>query len=710
MHDLDAVDQFRWTLAKNEFPDMAVVAMRTRDALRRYGADPDAVPTDDAASRVSASVVRERIVSALDRLLVFSRREDRTKASAEKPKVYTPQPRGDVEALLPKTARVRDVLRRVDAERYRDAVRDAVVAGDRAKFVELAIQAAAPEQPAGFAAFLGEVLDIGVERRRELLQAAVSRRPGDLGLLMTLGGTYPFDKKEGVDERLRWYQAAVAAAPANAAGHTGLGLALQDKGQLDAAIACYRKAIELDPKEANGHYNLGIALLDTGQLDEATARFRKAIELDPKHAKAHDCLGIVLQNKGQLDEGIACFKKAIELDPKYAGAHNNLGIALNAGGQLDEAIACHRKAIEVDPTLALAHYNLGIALLDKGQPEEAIACHRKAIELDPKNASVHYNLGIALWGTGQLDEAISCFKKTIELDPKFARAHNNLGNALKAKGQLDEAIACYRRAIELDPKDANGHYNLGNALRDKGQLDEAIGCFEKAIELSPKYAEAHCNMGLVLARQRRFAVALTALHRGHELGAKQPGWRYPSAKWVAEAERGLAQANRLPAVLRGEDKPGDNAECLAFAQLAFDRKNFAAAARLWSEALTADLKLADDRKVQHRYNAACAAALAASGAGKDDPPPDGAAKARLRLQALDWLKAEMFAWAKLVESGPPQAKSFIAQTLKHWRDDPDLAGLREEKQLAKVPEEERAALKQLWNDVDGLLIKVGERK
>ena len=57
---------------------------------------------------------------------------------------------------------------------------------------------------------------------------------------------------------------------------------------------------------------------------------------------------------------------------------------------------------------------------------------------------------------------------------------------------------------------------------------------------------------------------------------------------------------------------------------------------------------------QHRYNAACAAALAAAGQGKAEPPPDDAAKARLRQQALDWLKAELATWTKLLESGPPQ--------------------------------------------------------
>ncbi len=104
LRDLDAVDQFRWTPDENKLPDATAVATRTREALRRFGADPDAVSVDDAAARVSASVVRERIVSALDRLLRQG-----------------------------KTTGVRALLRRVDADPYRDAVRDAILAGDRAK-------------------------------------------------------------------------------------------------------------------------------------------------------------------------------------------------------------------------------------------------------------------------------------------------------------------------------------------------------------------------------------------------------------------------------------------------------------------------------------------------------------------------------------------------------------------------------------------------
>ncbi len=58
---------------------------------------------------------------------------------------------------------------------------------------------------------------------------------------------------------------------------------------------------------------------------------------------------------------------------------------------------------------------------------------------------------------------------------------------------------------------------------------------------------------------------------------------YREAKSL-RAERELALTKRFPAILRGEDKPADNAERMTFAEIAYGSKHFAAAARLWSEA------------------------------------------------------------------------------------------------------------------------------
>jgi hypothetical protein len=143
---------------------------------------------------------------------------------------------------------------------------------------------------------------------------------------------------------------------------------------------------------------------------------------------------------------------------------------------------------------------------------------------------------------------------------------------------------------------------------------------------------------------------------------------------------------------------------LQLAYRAYEKKLHASSARLFDEALKGDPKLADDRQAQHRYNAACAAALAGCGQGKDEPAPDDAAKARLREQALNWLLAELEIWTKLLEAATPDDRKAIVQTLNHWRHvDPDLAGIRDDAAITNLPESEQSKLKKLWSDFDILL-------
>jgi tetratricopeptide (TPR) repeat protein len=471
LRDLDAVDQFRWTPAENKLPDAAAVATRTREVLAQIGADPDTVAAEEEAARLSASVVRARLVAALDRLL----RQQRTEG-------------------------VRTLLRRVDADPYRDAVRDAILAQAAARIAELAGQATALEQPPGFVAFLGESTAIPLARRRQLLQAALSRRPGDLHLLMTLGGTYPINQKDGADERVRWYQAAVAAAPRNVAAHLNLGGALHDKGQVDESIACFQKAIALDPKCALAHANLGVALARKGQLDEAIACHKKALELDPKDATVHSNLGTALLDKGQLDESLACYQKAIALDPNFATAHFNLGNALKDKGQEDEAIASFKKAIALDPNFATAHNSLGEALRAKGQLDKAIACYKKAIELDPKDAIPHCNLADILTNAADPKlrdpvQAIALARKATELAPQFWMGWCNLGEAYYRNGQWQEAIAALDKGLTLLKSD-NGEifFFLAMAHHRAGHKDEAWRWYDKGVAWMYKHAPKDADL------------------------------------------------------------------------------------------------------------------------------------------------------------------------------------------------------------------------
>jgi tetratricopeptide (TPR) repeat protein len=266
-------------------------------------------------------------------------------------------------------------------------------------------------------------------------------------------------------------------------------------------------------------------------------------------------------------------------------------------------------------------------------------------------------------------------------------------------------MASFHTAIALDPKLALAHYNLGSAVAAKGRLDEAGACYQRAIALDPKYAEAHCNLGSVLRRQGRFAQSLAAYKRGHELGTKRPGWPYPSAEWVRQAENLAAMDSKLPAFLRGKFEPKDAAERLGLAGVCQAKKLNAAALHLYAEAFAADPKLADDLKAAHRYNAACRAALAAAGQGEDAAKLDAKERRRLRQQALDWLRADLALRTKQLESGKPADRAEVQRQMRHWQQDSDLAAIRDAAALAKLPAQERAACERLWADVAALLKK-----
>jgi serine/threonine-protein kinase len=102
----------------------------------------------------------------------------------------------------------------------------------------------------------------------------------------------------------------------------------------------------------------------------------------------------------------------------------------------------------------------------------------------------------------------------------------------------------------------------------------------------------------------------------------------------------------------------------------------------------------------HRFNAACAAALAGCGQGNDAATLDATERAHWREQAADWLRANLMALHDAQKLGQRQQ---VVKTLAHWQNDPDLAGVRDAQSIAELPEAERRQLESLWAEVQRLL-------
>jgi tetratricopeptide (TPR) repeat protein len=541
------------------------------------------------------------------------------------------------------------------------------------------------------------------------------------------------------------YREAIRLKKDYAEAHNNLGNALCANGELDGAIGECREAIRLKKDLAEAHANLGNALRAKGDLGGAIAECREAVRLKKDNAEAHNSLGAALHKKGELGGAIAEYREALRLQKDYAEAHNNLGIALRDKGDLGGAIAECREAIRLKKDLAEAHNNLASTLLDQGRPAEAEAVCRKAIEIKPDLAEVHANLGNALAEQGKLAEAVVAYQKAIAVKPDFADAYTNLGNALSRQGKPAEAVAACQKAIALKPEHAMAHYNLGNALAAQGRPAEAEAAFQKAIALKPDYADAHCNLGTALAEQGKlaeaaaacqkaialkphdaythcnlgrilrdngqFVEALTELRRGHELGAKQPGWALPSARLIRECEREVELDRKLPALLKGETKPADAAErlTLAFICTRPSRQLYGAATLFYADSFAAEPRLVGEQPSEPRYDAACAAALAGCGQGKDADQSNDKERARLRRQALEWLRADLAAYRRLLEKEPDKAGPLVRERMQHWQQDTDFAGVRGTETLAKLPEAERLEWQNLWADVADALARA-ERK
>ncbi len=467
-----------------------------------------------------------------------------------------------------------------------------------------------------------------------------------------------------------------------------LAVALQDQGNRGQAEQVLRRAWRLDP----GDFWVNVALGELfpvedhtyARSDEGPRFLTAAVAIRPRSDAAHEYLGCALRDRGKLEEANAEFRTALRLRPDSDRYHNRLGYTLREQGKLDEAITEYREALRLWQDSWWHHQGLGDTLERQGKLEEAIAEYRESLRLNPGSPDTHNKLGAILYnGRHDYDGAITEFRTAIRLKPDYTFAHSNLGNALMAQGKLEEAIAEYREALRLTPDYPEAHFTLGLALRAQGEFAEAIG------ELHEARVLARTNPQLVRTNPRF----------GQEIGRD-----------LAATEQMASLAPRLPAVLTGKSKPVDAVETLGFAWLCYYKMLHGASARLWTEAFHADPKLADDMQAQNRYNAACAAALAGSGQGKDDPPLDGPTQARWRKQAIDWLRADLAAWSKLLEKDPPAARQSIAQTPQHWKADADLAGLREAAALAKLPEAEQKACRSLWAEVDTLLNKARQAR
>lgn len=291
--------------------------------------------------------------------------------------------------------------------------------------------------------------------------------------------------------------AAVQPRSTTASSDLTEGVALLQRGQLDAALACFQRAIRQRPNDAVAHNCVGIVHRAEKRYAEAEDAVWQAIRLRPKFPEAHNNLGNVQRERGELRAAEASYRRAIVLNPQFAEAHSNLGVVLMARNEITLAMRLYQQALQLKPGYLEALNNLGNAYREQGSYTAAAECFYEALAKNPHSPELHSNLAAALRDAGDSESAERHCVEALRLRPDFAEAHSNLGTLHVDRGNLAEAIESYQRAVDLAPDTANYLNNLGNAYKHTRRIDLAMEAFRQVAELEPDKAPYHIRLKTV---------------------------------------------------------------------------------------------------------------------------------------------------------------------------------------------------------------------
>jgi serine/threonine protein kinase/tetratricopeptide (TPR) repeat protein len=509
--------------------------------------------------------------------------------------------------------------------------------------------------------------------------------------------------------------------------------------------AAFPKNTESDLTLANALNSLGHLLRTTGRAAEAEQVHREALTLleplaatylylphyDRAVANIQNNLGIDLQNLGRLEDADLYFQKANALYEKL--------------------IRQSPEAPDLQYELACALHNVAAVVRDQGQPgkaremfERAIRHEQKALETNPRNSAYreflrnhYYMLGQTSVDLKDYRGAENAYRRALELAKPLADEFSSipdhrrqlgsclhqLGGILDKQRRAADAKDVYRQALAIREKvlvesgnTTDDHSSLGATLNDLARMllkldefDEARACAERAVVHQKAALKAD-------PRNRTYLEFLRNHYRVQAiLGTKMKNRGEAAAAFQRSVEVTEELASDFPEMRLYREQVVSGS--LRLAELCKDARQILAQEKAYLVARAYLEKLAAAFPEQPQYKESLARVLislselaAPDGRAKVTTGLDDQERARLRDQALAWLRAELGDLRHQLNKEPAKAAPAILQQLQHWLQDTDFAGVRGDEALARLPEAERADWQKLWADVETLRRRAGESK
>jgi tetratricopeptide (TPR) repeat protein len=245
------------------------------------------------------------------------------------------------------------------------------------------------------------------------------------------------------------YEEILASHPAMCEARVGLGLSLEEEGDVVRALSTYGEALRHGAICPAAHVNIArlAARGDANAHDSAVGHLRRALELRTDFVPALHELSLLhlrrVRTPGAIEATERLVEKIHEIDPGYAPAINTLGLVALELGDLAAALARFQRTVEIDPSLYEAHLNFGQVALREGKYEAAREAFERAAGIEPHAYAPIVGLAAALRGLGSLEQA----------EERYARARASAPRRADPQGDLVTLVEAHLATLAATPED-----------------------------------------------------------------------------------------------------------------------------------------------------------------------------------------------------------------------------------------------------------------
>jgi tetratricopeptide (TPR) repeat protein len=269
-----------------------------------------------------------------------------------------------------------------------------------------------------------------------------------------------------------------------------MGHLARRRGALDESIRWYERARAAAPDRARLLVALADALMAQGDLPRAEATARQANTLDPAVGPAWVLLGDIVRRRANGEQAPLAdelrsharlaYERALRLNASDLRAARQLGTLayeLNDDTTALDLLSRARPAFADDGELSLV---IGHAALRQRSFAAARRAYLEATGQLPNDVRPWVFAGRATLQLSKYDEAEQLFSHAIELDPQSGWAHLERGYGQRARRDWQAALHSAEAATRFAPRNPQAWLFLGRLHQEKNRADEAIAAYEQA--------------------------------------------------------------------------------------------------------------------------------------------------------------------------------------------------------------------------------------